>query len=40
LTTFTLVLKAVLRAIHLLSKARAKAVGFALNPLPTGRMAA
>jgi polysaccharide biosynthesis transport protein len=32
--------KAVLRAIHLLRKAGAKVAGFALNRLPTGRMAA
>ncbi len=32
--------KAVLRAVHLLRKAGAKVAGFALNRLPTGRMAA
>ena len=32
--------KAILRAIHLLRKAGAKVAGFALNRLPTGRMAA
>jgi Mrp family chromosome partitioning ATPase len=32
--------KAVLRAIHLLRKSGAKIAGFALNRLPTGRMAA